>query len=207
MMTRARPPTNSAAPITTRSSVDVPSPYHGTPTRDVLAALEHYRHLYAGIAADLAAVPDSWDYPEQTLDFVRFHIAEATAELERRDRLRGRPEAPPWPTHRSATRIDFEGIKRRLPVTAWLEGRGIAIEKRGSRWWARCPFPDHEDRTPSFSISPCGQLGCATAASAEATSLLCTCSSMGWRIIAKQSRIWKLMPGSSRCWRPGKWRS
>ena len=145
-------------PKTTRSSVDVNSPYHGTPTRDVLEALEHYRHLYAGIVADLAAVPDSWDFPDQTLDFVLFHIAEATAELERRERLRDRPEAPHWPLHPSATRTDFEGIKRRLPVTAWLEGRGIAIEKRGGRWWARCPFPDHEDRTPSLSVSSCGRL-------------------------------------------------
>lgn len=28
------------------------------------------------------------------------------------------------------------------------------LEERGRDWWGQCPFPDHDDRTPSFSVSP-----------------------------------------------------
>jgi hypothetical protein len=30
---------------------------------------------------------------------------------------------------------------------------GAAIEKRGDEYWCRCPHPDHDDNTPSFSVN------------------------------------------------------
>ena len=38
-----------------------------------------------------------------------------------------------------------------------IAGCGITLTRNGTRWRARCPFPDHEDRTPSFFVFPATQ--------------------------------------------------
>lgn len=45
----------------------------------------------------------------------------------------------------------FETIKNRLPITEVLSSY-ITLTQSGSQWKARCPF--HNERTPSFSVSP-----------------------------------------------------
>ncbi len=192
------------AAMTARSSVDVNSPYHGTPTRDVLAALEHYRYLLTGIQADLEDCPESWDHPEQTLSFVRFHITEATAEPERRERLTDRPGTPPWPQHRRTPRVDVDSVKRRLSVPDWLESRAVVLLPYGKEWRARCPFPDHEDRTPCLPSRPAADFGSAMAASGAATWSLSRCSSTARPTFGERSRTWRTTPVSSRCWRRGR---
>jgi DNA primase len=47
----------------------------------------------------------------------------------------------------------IERVKREAPIRIWLEGRGCAFQKHGRDVVCRCPFPDHEDRTPSFVVS------------------------------------------------------
>lgn len=137
---------------------DPSNPYRWRPTAEVLAALELSRWELAEIELDLSADPESWAFPEQTLAFVRWHVAQATAELERRDRLRGSRSAPPWPGPGRDRRAEAEAVKDRLPIPTYLRLRGYEVIERGHRLTMRCPFPDHEDPTPSLSIRPDGIL-------------------------------------------------
>lgn len=51
------------------------------------------------------------------------------------------------------SRID--GIKIGVDLKAYIEqATGSAFKKSGKGYMCRCPFPDHEDKTPSFSITP-----------------------------------------------------
>jgi hypothetical protein len=44
------------------------------------------------------------------------------------------------------------------PILAYCEARGWQMRRSGAEWSCRCPFPDHDDRTPSFFINPAKQL-------------------------------------------------
>lgn len=41
---------------------------------------------------------------------------------------------------------------RDLPIEDVLKSYGLQFRRRGSTWFASCPF--HQERTPSFSITP-----------------------------------------------------
>jgi DNA primase len=45
-----------------------------------------------------------------------------------------------------------ERVKLRSPIEVVVSERVPGLAKRGSTWWARCPF--HEERTPSFAVQP-----------------------------------------------------
>lgn len=47
----------------------------------------------------------------------------------------------------------IERVKREASIRTWLEGRGCMFTKHGRDVVCRCPFPEHEDRTPSFVVS------------------------------------------------------
>ncbi|MFP4044742.1 MAG: toprim domain-containing protein [Rhodosalinus sp.] len=44
-------------------------------------------------------------------------------------------------------------IKRAIPCERLLEARGYRLERSGADLLCRCPFPEHDDRTPSFRVS------------------------------------------------------
>jgi len=51
------------------------------------------------------------------------------------------------------SRID--GIKNGVDLKAYIEqATGSAFKKNGKGYICRCPFPDHEDKTPSFMVTP-----------------------------------------------------
>ncbi len=51
------------------------------------------------------------------------------------------------------SRID--GIKTSVDLKAYIEqATGSAFKKNGKGYVCRCPFPDHEDKTPSFIVTP-----------------------------------------------------
>lgn len=58
--------------------------------------------------------------------------------------------------------IDFELLRGQLPpLTTVLRDLGVDLAKQGSRWFARCPLPGHQDRNPSFSVFADGlRCGC-----------------------------------------------
>lgn len=51
------------------------------------------------------------------------------------------------------TRIDT--IKTGTDLKAYIEqATGSTFKKNGKGYVCRCPFPDHEDKTPSFLVTP-----------------------------------------------------
>jgi DNA primase len=39
-------------------------------------------------------------------------------------------------------------------IISVLEQEGVELHQRGHAFWALCPLPDHEERTPSFKVDP-----------------------------------------------------
>ena len=46
----------------------------------------------------------------------------------------------------------LQRIKERNQLIDIIQSYGISTKKRGNKYWACCPF--HNEKTPSFSISP-----------------------------------------------------
>ncbi len=66
-----------------------------------------------------------------------------------------RPEHPPERRGVSRSRV-IEAAKEAVPVVDLadlLVGAG-GLKRLGAEWVGRCPLPDHEDRTPSFTVNP-----------------------------------------------------
>lgn len=94
--------------------------------------------------------------------FCELHIDDIRAELTRRRKLQARAQAndsyaPGWPSaadREAQLQRRIEDVKARWPIDVfcsqvlWCE---LQPSGRG-RFKACCPFPDHDDKTPSFSI-------------------------------------------------------
>lgn len=120
-------------------------------TAQVLAAVECLRWD----AADLAANPDAWDSPAESLAFVRMLLEDYDAELRRREHLRHHPLAPAWPEGRG----DLDEIKRRIDLVAYMERTTvISFHSVGAQLRTACPFPDHEAHSWGFVVHPEKQL-------------------------------------------------
>ncbi|TQE98122.1 MAG: hypothetical protein FKY71_15465, partial [Spiribacter salinus] len=48
---------------------------------------------------------------------------------------------------------EIRRIKAEVPIRSYLEGRGHAFRQHGADIVCPCPFPDHDDGTPSFIVS------------------------------------------------------
>jgi hypothetical protein len=114
----------------------------------VLAEIEHA----------LARDPVSWEFPDESKAFVVAKIEQLTEELERREALRSRPEAPPWPTTWRSRRIEAAEIKQRFSVIDYLSSLEIPFIRLGRSWKASCPLPGHQDDDPSFNVRDDGQV-------------------------------------------------
>lgn len=55
----------------------------------------------------------------------------------------------PPPTHR----IDYDAIKAAVDIVDYI-GAHTVLRQRGINWTGKCPLPDHEDSTPSFTVYP-----------------------------------------------------
>ena len=49
-------------------------------------------------------------------------------------------------------------IKNSIDLKSYIETKGHTFKKTGKSYLCRCPFPFHEDKTPSFSVTPEKQL-------------------------------------------------
>lgn len=54
--------------------------------------------------------------------------------------------------HINISRDQIEAIKSRVDLAAVVAERGLSLERRGRHLFALCPF--HEEKTPSFVVTP-----------------------------------------------------
>lgn len=52
--------------------------------------------------------------------------------------------------------VELEQLKARVDLVALIEANGVPLKKRGKSYQGCCPF--HEDKTPSFTVTPAKQL-------------------------------------------------
>jgi hypothetical protein len=125
--------------------------YEHLATDDLLREVEGQRFLLAELDVDHGGDPAF----AATIAVAECQLADLTAEVDRRRRLyrayraRGGKAITPPPDRRG----ELLEIKRRLPLRAFLERQAlVTFRKAGHRWVCSCPFPDHDDPDPSFTV-------------------------------------------------------
>ena len=120
------------------------------PTSDLLRDIEFYQWELADLDDDPFT-----DYKEQSLTYLRFKLRELEAERERRLPLRDNCYAPDWPNEPAAARKVWDEVKARVDLQATIEQLGaVTWIGAGPIRRCRCPFPWHDDATPSFVLYP-----------------------------------------------------
>lgn len=108
--------------------------------------------------------------PEETSDGSRYFFAAQihalTQELERRKTLLKQhgtdPLAPPWKGGTMANnRERIDRIKERWPIDLFLQqSLGCKLIRRSNgSFITNCPFPNHDDTTPSFTVNTARGVG------------------------------------------------
>lgn len=148
------------------------------PTRDLLAPIEEARQQRD--IADLIAEyeGDCWNVVFSADDLgdgfvVACMIADRTSAMIREAAARrrsldrflsthpGHPHTPAWPRLESRHHDRVDAIKAALSLETFCrEHLAVDLRKQGSHLVGRCPFPGHDDRTPSFTIYPDGRSWC-----------------------------------------------
>jgi hypothetical protein len=133
--------------------------YRDTATASILKEAELWLWDLAEIDADTEADPDSWEFPQQTRDYIIAAIEDADDELARRERLRSRPGAPAWPRRWPDRREELATIKAAIDLPHFVEQAcKTPLARRGRNLVGRCPLPGHEgDNDPSLTIYPDGR--------------------------------------------------
>ncbi len=58
----------------------------------------------------------------------------------------------------------IERVKEAADIEDVVRSYNVSLRRRGSSFWANCPFPGHEEKTPSFCVTPakgiCKCFGC-----------------------------------------------
>lgn len=132
-------------------------------TADLIAEEEYRRWEAAEILTDLERDPESWRFPRESLDFQLVALRDVQRELARRERLRAHSIAPTWPQRNDEQYQRLKALATRLKgmvtIARYCEHElRLPLRPAGRNLTGRCPFPDHEDRSPSFSVSPMKQL-------------------------------------------------
>lgn len=96
----------------------------------------------------------------------RWHIHAILNELayrkERLERFPNHPQGPRWYTGSREKHADrVQRVKHHWPIDRFLEQIvGSVLTSRGhGKWVTHCPFPLHDDSTPSFHIDTTKQVG------------------------------------------------
>ena len=135
--------------------------YRWTPTKELYGLAEAWLWTLAQIDADLADDGGSWAYADGTRALALLHVEHAEAELAKRERLRDRPGAPPWPTRWRDRRGELARIKEALDLVPFIERMfpGTAFVRRGRQLACRCMLPGHAgETTPSLLVHPVKQM-------------------------------------------------
>lgn len=120
------------------------------PLADLRAEIETAQEL----ALDVAGVPgDSRGVAELQLEGL-------VAELERRRRLyavrAADPLRPAWPRRDTDLKARVETVKAAWPIERFcVDVLGIPLKQYGrDSFVGSCPLPGHDDRSPSFHVTP-----------------------------------------------------
>jgi hypothetical protein len=134
---------------------DAQSWYRGWRTAELLAEAEALRWEYAELR-DRAERGDDDPTIAAGLDYLAWKLVEAAKEVERRERLRARPESPPWPGRWPDVRAEARRLAEVVDVAAFASGYlGVELRPGGGGWLVgRCPLPGHDDGSPSFTVYP-----------------------------------------------------
>lgn len=138
------------------------------PARDILADIDTgrenraVRDLLAEYEAVCWMVLDSEDDLGDSNAIARMmadRLAAKIHELARRrqllDRFPGHPYAPSWPAKDEGRRRRVESVKAAISVESFVRDHlNVELRLSGDHLVGRCPFPGHDDRTPSFHVHP-----------------------------------------------------
>jgi hypothetical protein len=102
------------------------------------------------------------------MSFLKWYLGKVVDEIERRrERFKNHRDdqfPPVWPdeTDFDGWRAQAEAVKDQLSIERYLVDQVPTIEFRqvGQRLKAQCPFPDHPEKTPSFTIFEDGGAWC-----------------------------------------------
>jgi len=96
-----------------------------------------------------------WLHDEATQAFYGFLIPQIASEISRRERV----DDPLVPLRIASAKLDLERIKADFSVTDALTTlASVELRQRGGQWVGRCPFPDHDDSSPSLTVRGDGRL-------------------------------------------------
>lgn len=90
----------------------------------------------------------------QSMAFYNESIESLVRELDIRELLQSSKYAPSAGNRSHALRATIDRIKEYVSIPFYLEQRGYALRKAGSNFKTLCPIPDHQERTPSFTVYP-----------------------------------------------------
>ncbi len=141
------------------------------PTTTVMTEAELILYELAELNQDAEDEPASRSFVEESRQYLLAAVEDANAILARCQRLRHRPEAPPWPLSVPDRRPDVDAVKARVDLVILVEKYSLTpLRQAGQQMKGRCPFLDHEDKTASFFVHPQKQLykcwGCGRAGDA-----------------------------------------
>lgn len=141
------------------------------PTTTIMTEAELLLYEVAELNQDVEEDPSSRSFVEESRQYLIAAVEDANAILARRQRVRHRPEAPPWPLSVPDRRPDVDLVKARIDLVILVEKYSLTpLWQAGQQMKGRCPFLDHEDKTASFYVHPQKQLykcwGCGRAGDA-----------------------------------------
>lgn len=108
---------------------------------------------------DLIAWHKDMGIEDGSIDYLVAYLKRADAEADRRlaraERYKNDPHAPQWPdpSRIEVLRDAAQNLKAELGIDEYLDRVAPRpMQQSGRRLKCSCPFPDHDDRTPSFII-------------------------------------------------------
>jgi len=115
------------------------------------------RELEREIEAMQWLVLDLTDDLGDSLEVAMIQLEALLDEQSRRRRLlerhMGHPLAPRWPQREHTFRTRADAVKAILtPERLCMDVLGVSLSRAGDHWVARCPFPGHDDHSPSCHV-------------------------------------------------------
>ena len=149
---------NSSQTILARKQYQRADPhFYGESTEDLLKRLSDYRQDRLDTLEDPSLAESTRD---NTLRLLEVWMAPIIRELKRRhdqlQRHKNDPHAGTWPEPRQYEKTVHlaQELKRAIPLSVYIHYvfPTVELRKHGTYWQGHCPYPNHEDKSPSFTV-------------------------------------------------------